>query len=360
VRSFTKKIIFLILIMLNMLAYQNCSNGGPLSLDWGKSSSSAAGSLAILDVGLQAQALSILQTNCSSCHTTTSGPAGVFGFNNPTLMINMGLVVAGSPNTSPIFTAISSGVMPPSGALSASDQAVMYGWILGTPGTPPTTTPANPAPVPAPSSGSSSGSSSGTVTTFPAAVSAALNSCTACHGNISSGATTGSGGIYGFDSLSHMETSTAVNPTSGTTMYLVAPGSPSTSALYLAVTTGGMPQGGTALTAAQLSTISSWITSLSSSGSPSAPPPTPAVGTFAYLQSAVFTDCVGCHSGSKAPNGIQLDTYANVIKTSSSDLLDVVSGTNPEMPPKSSSYPKLTTTQLNALKAWINAGKPNN
>jgi mono/diheme cytochrome c family protein len=79
---------------------------------------------------LTTQALAVLQTNCAGCHSSTKGPRGIFGFDDPSHLLSVGLVIAGSPNTSPIYEAIANGSMPPTGnPLSATDQATIDSWI---------------------------------------------------------------------------------------------------------------------------------------------------------------------------------------------------------------------------------------
>ena len=85
--------------------------------------------LASLSNSYQSQALSILQSNCTSCHGATSGSGGVFNLTSPAHLVSIGLVVPGQPSQSGLYLAINGGGMPLGGALSTADQAVIYNWI---------------------------------------------------------------------------------------------------------------------------------------------------------------------------------------------------------------------------------------
>ena len=88
----------------------------------------------------QARALAILRKNCTSCHTSSAGPAEVYDVTNLTHLVSVGLVVPGQPDQSPLFGVISSGAMPKTGALSATDKAVILNWISTMPTSTTTTT----------------------------------------------------------------------------------------------------------------------------------------------------------------------------------------------------------------------------
>jgi mono/diheme cytochrome c family protein len=109
---------------------------GPFGSNWDSSSdtkNSTSGSTATLNSAYEAQAKAIFAQNCAGCHTDTSGPNGAYNFSDTNHLLSSGLIVPGAPAQSPIFNEISSGAMPPTGALSSSDQAIINSWIAGAP-----------------------------------------------------------------------------------------------------------------------------------------------------------------------------------------------------------------------------------
>ncbi len=83
------------------------------------------------------------------------------------------------------------------------------------------------------------------------------------------------------------------------------------------------------------------------------------------LQSSCAT--TGCHNASSRKEGVILDTYSNIIKTSgvnagnanSSELYQVLTGSGEEKMPPSNSGFVLSQTQKNLIKDWINQGAKN-
>lgn len=218
-----------------------CSQG-PFGMSWdstsGASSADIAGGTSILNNPNQAAALALIQTNCTSCHTATSGPVNVYAVTDVNHLLSSGLVTAGTPSSSPLFQAISSGAMPPAGALTAAQQAVIYDWISG-------------------QGASTTGGSGGTApptttTTLPpemiTATFASINAnvikpkCVGCHS-----AANASGG-YAFDTFAGVAKAVVV-------------GKPQSSKLF-STTNGGImpPQPNTILTSAEEQAISAWIT----------------------------------------------------------------------------------------------------
>jgi hypothetical protein len=101
---------------------------------------------------------------------------------------------------------------------------------------------------------------------------------------------------------------------------------------------------------------------------PSAPTPTPTPvadpnAKFSVVNSILQTNCIGCHSGSAPPAGINLTTYAGVLaavtkgNASISALYNAVELPNPAMPKGGT---PLTATQVMEIRDWINAGAANN
>ena len=62
----------------------------------------------------------VLQPSCMACHSNFGTQSGV---------MSSGYVTAGSPPNSLLYTAVQSGAMPPSGALPAQQQQMIYDWI---------------------------------------------------------------------------------------------------------------------------------------------------------------------------------------------------------------------------------------
>jgi len=187
---------------------------------------------------LAAKSGQILTASCASCHTATSGPAGVFNLTNTDHLISSGLIVVGKPAQSVIYQSINTGSMPPGGGMSTYDIAVIGEWIasLGPSGGP------TPTPTPTPTPSSTPGA-----TPTPAPVSFAnLQStiltpkCVGCHG--------GGAPSAGIDLSTYANVKTQVNLAN-----------PAMSKLYTSVTTGGMPKGAPALSSTDASKILSWI-----------------------------------------------------------------------------------------------------
>lgn len=89
------------------------------------------------------------------------------------------------------------------------------------------------------------------------------------------------------------------------------------------------------------------------SSSPTATPTSGGNVTYAQVSSQIFTpSCVACHSGSRASAGIDLSTYANVVKNIS--LVEQQALANQSMPP---SQP-LSSSNQSLLQTWINQGTP--
>jgi len=128
----------LFLLGIGLSCLSACSQG-PSGISWGNAnsansvaaanSSTGGGSTLTLTNSYESQALALIQANCTSCHGTSSGPAGVYNLTSISNLTATGLVVLGSPNQSPLYTAIASGSMPPTGALNSQQQTLIYNWI---------------------------------------------------------------------------------------------------------------------------------------------------------------------------------------------------------------------------------------
>lgn len=116
----TKALILALASFVLTLTFQNCSKPGL--------SSSGLSSLTEQDFKIQ-KAMTVLTTQCSSCHNSEmrSGGIDVLNMNE---MLALGVVVPGEPSLSLIFTEIQTGAMPPSKSLAQADVDAVYNWIL--------------------------------------------------------------------------------------------------------------------------------------------------------------------------------------------------------------------------------------
>ena len=132
-----------------MLLATACSQS-PLGLSWRDGSTVSAGSVeaAGLQNNYQAQALSIIQSKCVSCHKSSTGPANVFNLTDRNHLVLSRLVVPGKPDLSILYTEIESGAMPPAHPLDPADEQIISNWIAAASGTPGTQKP-KPTPPPA-------------------------------------------------------------------------------------------------------------------------------------------------------------------------------------------------------------------
>ena len=112
--------MILALALLTLSFYQNCAK--PIS-----QSSSLASGLSENSIAEQ-KALTILTTKCSSCHNSTT-PSGGVDVLSIDLLLATGAIIPTEPGLSPLFQAISSGSMPPSGALGQQDILAISDWI---------------------------------------------------------------------------------------------------------------------------------------------------------------------------------------------------------------------------------------
>jgi uncharacterized membrane protein len=220
-----------LLMLVFCTSLVGCSQG-PLGLQWGSSS----GGVLNGDLSTGSQALTIIQQNCTECHTSSSGPANVYNLTDVNHLISANLIVVGQPSQSTLYQAISSGSMPPSGALSASDQAIISNWIkslaVATAPTPtPTPVPStNPTPTP---------SQSVSFQSLETQIFSAK--CIACHS-----ANDASGG-YHFDTYAGV-------------MEAVSTSSPASSLVYTITSSGDMPPSASnRLAAAQEALLLQWI-----------------------------------------------------------------------------------------------------
>ncbi|MDQ3845324.1 MAG: hypothetical protein M3342_15140 [Bacteroidota bacterium] len=78
------------------------------------------------------------------------------------------------------------------------------------------------------------------------------------------------------------------------------------------------------------------------------------------INSIIVNNCTECHSGSRVEAGVNLLGYANVkTKVSDGSLLGSVTHSR-GFHPMPHDRPKLSSCDIGRIKAWINAGAPNN
>lgn len=156
---------------------------------------------------------------------------------------------------------------------------------------------------------------------------------------------------------------------------------PTSSSLYNSVVGGSMPKGAARLATNEINLIQQWIndgaleTSTVLVGPMPTPTPTPPLislsPTYASLRANVFVPyCISCHNSALASGGYNMSTYQGVITgrvfAGNPDASMLYTLTNGMTGPPAIAYtmpknaPKLSVENLNAIKAWINAGAPNN
>ena len=153
----------------------------------------------------------------------------------------------------------------------------------------------------------------------------------------------------------------------------VSPGNPSRSKIYQMITNakGGRgendimpPRSRSPLTADQIALIRKWIeegarnTSCTDNGGGGCD--TVSV-TFAGTIKPIFqNNCVGCHSGSAAPNGVNLTSYAGAKAVAGNGKLAGVIQHSPGFSAMPKGGAKLPDCKVAQILAWINRGAPNN
>lgn len=323
--------------------------GYPIGMVSGESKLSSVASdwnTASVDPALEAKALAVLQTNCTACHGATSGSGGIYGLTNKSHLLSSGLVKAGDPNASRLYTVITSGRMPTSGPLSAADQEKIRVWIAGMS----TSTTPTPSPSPSPSPTMTPMPSPSPTATPAPGDATALNilqvNCASCHT-----ATSGPSNVYNVTNKAHLISSG-----------LIKPGDPFNSRLFIAIQAGTMPKAGP-LSANDQEIIKQFIISAGGS-TPTTPPPPPATPEpkFTYLKNNIIgPKCASCHYTGSAKGGYAFDTYAGVMRavstsrpTDSDIYKEAQKG---DMPPRPNQ--QLSSSELNLILQWIQLGAKN-
>src|SRR4051794_4390675 len=114
-----------------------------------------------------------------------------------------------------------------------------------------------------------------------------------------------------------------------------------------------------------------FLATLAASAAPETPPPAKAAGggvSFAkQIQPLLRANCVGCHNAHQGQAGLALDSFARAMKGTSkgpiivpgksaqSDLVAVISGPKPKMPPGG----PLSKSDVALIASWINQGAKN-
>ncbi|MBL7740035.1 MAG: hypothetical protein JNK14_12530 [Chitinophagaceae bacterium] len=70
--------------------------------------------------------------------------------------------------------------------------------------------------------------------------------------------------------------------------------------------------------------------------------------------------CLGCHSGSTPSGNISLEGYNNVRTAALNGTLYGAISFSPGYPPMPQGGNKMSACNINRIKAWIDAGAPNN
>jgi mono/diheme cytochrome c family protein len=339
-----KSVYFLVAI----LCLTACGAGMPMSVpglnDQSNLNLSSSSAINLSDAtAVQNQAIQILANNCTVCHTATAGPANVFNLTDAAHLIQSGLVIPGSPDSSPLLQAVEANRMPKTGALGAPDKQILRTWILGG-AKPPSVMPT--VPVPPPVSPLPPTPVSGTLE--EKAITILQTNCYSCHGAASNG---------GLTRITEPNFIVTLKSASGN--YFLVPNDPTTSQLYDAIYKGRMPLGGAPLGAADVKIIADWITAGAKAPAAGTVPPPPALpplkATFASLNANIFLPkCAVCHSGAKPSAGVKLDNYTNIRAKRNAAINEIVAGAMPK------GGPKLSTAEIRAIQDWVAAGALNN
>jgi mono/diheme cytochrome c family protein len=173
--------------------------------------------------------LEVLSNHCAACHgSVTGGSGGINDILNVDKLISDGLLVPGSPDTSPLYQEVESGRMPATGKLPDYEIATLRQWILDG------LVVVGPAPTPKPIAPLGPTYQSLYENIF-------LPKCVACHN-----ATTASRGVR-LDTYEY-------------TIQQINLANPTQSRLYQVTSSGKMPKSpSTPLNADELNTLLTWI-----------------------------------------------------------------------------------------------------
>lgn len=121
------------------------------------------------------------------------------------------------------------------------------------------------------------------------------------------------------------------------------------------------PVPNTPLTAEQTALIRRWINEgAQNTSNCSSPCDTNNVAFAAHIQPIFDKYCKGCHSGSAAPLGIMLDSYAGVSAAANSGRLLGAIRREGGFAPMPQGGNKLSDCEIRQIEKWVDGGKPNN
>ena len=225
----------------------------------------------------KAQAINIIQTNCTSCHTSTAGPASIYNLTDPYHLMNTGLIVPGLPSVSPLYSTVAVR-MHPTNPLSAADKLVIFNWIKAM-ATPPTPGVSLSCAFNADTVASGSSRTAYQTPTVPAGQTC-VSQLRTCTNGVLSGAYTFSScaeiafpvgtfkslqaGIFNARCISCHSAAKLSGGFAWDTYAGVLRGvniaTPTASKIYIQTQSGNMPKGGPPLSAAEVAEILQWIT----------------------------------------------------------------------------------------------------
>lgn len=242
-RRLKHQVIWAVISTLLISVFMNC---GP-SFQMQEKVSGSSMSASTGDATTAAQAKSVLQSRCASCHTAT-GSGGLSNIMDESALKSGGWVVPGNANNSPLLRRVYDGTMPPGQPLSNAEQTALYNWVvamgsstgsgggIGAPGGPVAGGPTTPTPTPPMGGGGGGALIEPTFTNVNNTI--LIPRCVGCHGS--------AGGV------------SYANYTA--TLRTVSVGSPAASRLYASVNNGSMPRGSNMLSADERKLILDWIT----------------------------------------------------------------------------------------------------
>lgn len=120
------KILTILSMILVLFSYQNCAYVGQTQ----DASSSSQSSLSSSSLALESAAMSVIKNKCVACHNATSPGGGIDYITDINALKYYRLVLPGEPQISPLYQAISQGIMPPSSPLAQAQTQAIYDWIL--------------------------------------------------------------------------------------------------------------------------------------------------------------------------------------------------------------------------------------
>jgi mono/diheme cytochrome c family protein len=106
----------------------SCARGGSYYSAGSQRSNQELQKVSLSD--LQTQALKILETSCTKCHSAKGGPGNVSNLLDVDHLLAADLIVAGKPEASALLKSIEDNRMPPSGSLDGAKKEILNQWVL--------------------------------------------------------------------------------------------------------------------------------------------------------------------------------------------------------------------------------------